>query len=382
MDLRQRGRRQRCARTRAPLLLALLGSPTIASKRWAFEQYDSIVRSRTVRRPEQADAAVLQLAETGTAIAVSIDGNGRRVACDPYAGAVEAVLECAAEPRLRRRRAARADQLPQLRQPREAARRLAARPLDPGAGRRLRALGVPVVGGNVSLYNETDRGADLPDAGRRHGRRAARSAERAAGHRRCGAATRSRSSARSRRRSRARSWRSCAASSARGCRAFDARRRARRRSSRCARRCAAGRVRSAHDVSDGGLACALAESAIAGGVGLEVDLDPLIEGSGCRSEEACAVRRGAGRIRARRRDRRDRAPGRGRRRPTRDRRRRAGRHPDRRRRLDDRGRRSAARRRRPGARSAADATPDASAEAGLAALLALRVQEPVLPRIR
>ncbi|MDX6594956.1 MAG: phosphoribosylformylglycinamidine synthase subunit PurL, partial [Solirubrobacterales bacterium] len=67
-------------------LLALLGSPSIASKRWAFEQYDSVVGSRTVRRPESADAAVLQLPESGNAIAVSIDGNGRRVACDPYAG--------------------------------------------------------------------------------------------------------------------------------------------------------------------------------------------------------------------------------------------------------------------------------------------------------
>ncbi|HET9677279.1 MAG TPA: phosphoribosylformylglycinamidine synthase subunit PurL, partial [Solirubrobacterales bacterium] len=73
-------------------LLALLGAPSIASKRWAFEQYDSIVGSRTVRRPEQADAAVLQLPEAGNAIAVSIDGNGRRVACDPYAGTIEAVL--------------------------------------------------------------------------------------------------------------------------------------------------------------------------------------------------------------------------------------------------------------------------------------------------
>ncbi|HEX5375046.1 MAG TPA: phosphoribosylformylglycinamidine synthase subunit PurL, partial [Solirubrobacterales bacterium] len=76
-------------------LLALLSSPSVASKRWAFEQYDSVVGSRTVRRPESADAAVLQIPEAGSAIAVSIDGNGRRVACDPYAGTVEAVLECA-----------------------------------------------------------------------------------------------------------------------------------------------------------------------------------------------------------------------------------------------------------------------------------------------
>src|SRR5207247_10196396 len=78
-------------------ILALLRSPNVASKRWAFQQYDPLVGSRTVRRPEAADAAVLALDCDGGsgALAVSIDGNGRRVACDPYAGAVEAVLECA-----------------------------------------------------------------------------------------------------------------------------------------------------------------------------------------------------------------------------------------------------------------------------------------------
>src|SRR6185436_13571591 len=81
----------------AESLLALLASPNIASKRFVFEQYDSIVGSRTIRRPESADAAVLVLEPDGGtgALAVSIDGNGRRVACDPYTGAVEAVLECA-----------------------------------------------------------------------------------------------------------------------------------------------------------------------------------------------------------------------------------------------------------------------------------------------
>ena len=69
--------------------------PNVASKRWAFEQYDSIVQSRTLRRPEAADAAVLALPESDRAIAVAIDGNERRVACDPYRGTVEAVLECA-----------------------------------------------------------------------------------------------------------------------------------------------------------------------------------------------------------------------------------------------------------------------------------------------
>ncbi len=79
----------------AETLLALLGSPNLASRRPVFEQYDPVVQSRTVRRPEEADAAVLALPD-GAAIAVSIDGNGRRVACDPRRGAAEAVYECAA----------------------------------------------------------------------------------------------------------------------------------------------------------------------------------------------------------------------------------------------------------------------------------------------
>ena len=79
-------------------LLALLGSANLASRRPVFEQYDPVVQSRTVRRPDDADAAVLMLGRDPTlpAIAVAIDGNGRRVACDPRAGAAEAVYECAA----------------------------------------------------------------------------------------------------------------------------------------------------------------------------------------------------------------------------------------------------------------------------------------------
>src|SRR3954465_4735378 len=55
------------------ILCALLGAPNVASKRWAFEQYDSVVGSRTARRPESADAAVLMIPESERAIAVAID---------------------------------------------------------------------------------------------------------------------------------------------------------------------------------------------------------------------------------------------------------------------------------------------------------------------
>jgi phosphoribosylformylglycinamidine synthase subunit PurL len=146
------------------VLLALLGAPSVASKRWAYEQYDPIVGSRTARRPASADAAVLMLGADGGrgAIAVSIDGNGRRVACDPYTGSVEAVLECArnlacvgAEPLgmtncLNFGNPEKGQIAWQLRRSVE------------GLRDACLALAVPVVGGNVSLYNEGGEGPIYP----------------------------------------------------------------------------------------------------------------------------------------------------------------------------------------------------------------------------
>src|SRR3954449_133784 len=139
-------------------LLVLLRSPNIASRRPLFEQYDCLVGARTARRPEQADAAVLALPHGG-GIAVAIDGSGRRVAADPYRGTIETVLECAAnlactgaEPlgvtnNLNFGNPEKPHVAWQLT---ESVRGLAA---------ACDALGIPVVGGNVSLYNE---GADGP----------------------------------------------------------------------------------------------------------------------------------------------------------------------------------------------------------------------------
>jgi len=148
------------------MLLALLSSPNIASRRPLFEQYDAIVQSRTVRRPEQADAAVLALGSASDgpapALAVSIDGNGRRVAADPYSGTVAAVLECAsnlacvgAEPlgttnNLNFGNPEKAHIAWQLT---ESVR---------GLGDACRALDAPIVGGNVSLYNEGATGPIYP----------------------------------------------------------------------------------------------------------------------------------------------------------------------------------------------------------------------------
>ena len=111
----------------------------------------------------------------------------------------------------------------------------------------------------------------------------------------------SRSAGRSHPRWPARSSRSCAATSARACPRCRSRARA-RRSSACATRCGQVSIGAAHDVSDGGLACALAEMAIAGGIGLEVDLDPHGRGPRLLGRDG-PLRRGAGRLR----DRRERA---------------------------------------------------------------------------
>ena len=271
-------------------LLELLASSSIASKRWAFEQYDSIVLSHTVRRPEAADAAVLHLHEAGATVAVAIDGNGRRVACDPYAGTVEAVLECAqnlaccgAEPLgltnclnfANPEKPHIAWQLDRSTQ---------------GLADACGALGVPVVGGNVSLYNETEDGpiyptpvvgmvGELPDP-ERAGGIALRDGDAIAV---CGPFSPSLAGSQlaKLRGELGPGLPSLPIESVRG--AIEAVRDAVR----------SGAVTTAHDVSDGGLACALAEMAIAGGVGAEVELDPLVELRGC-SGESCLFGEGAG----------------------------------------------------------------------------------------
>ncbi len=158
------------------ILLALLASPNIASRRPLFEQYDCIVQSRTVRRPEQADAAVLAM-PGGGAIAVSIDGSGRRVACDPYTGTVEAVLECTANLACCGAEPLGLTNCLNFGNPEKPHIAWQLTESIRGLADACRALEVPVVGGNVSLYNESGGGpiyptpvvgmvGELPDAAR------------------------------------------------------------------------------------------------------------------------------------------------------------------------------------------------------------------------
>ena len=147
--------------TPAQLLLALLGSPNIASRRPVFEQYDPIVGSRTVRRPDEADAAVLALAD-GSAIAVSIDGNGRRVACEPRQGAVEAVYECAANLACAGAAPLGLTNCLNFGNPEKPHVAWQLEQAVAGIAQACEELEVPVVGGNVSLYNEAPSGPIFP----------------------------------------------------------------------------------------------------------------------------------------------------------------------------------------------------------------------------
>jgi phosphoribosylformylglycinamidine synthase subunit PurL len=254
-------------------LLALLAAPNLASRRPLFEQYDWIVQSRTVRRPEEADAAVLALPDGG-ALGVSIDGNGRRVAADPYQGTVGAMLECAAnlacvgaEPLgVTNNLNFGNPEKPHIAwQLSEAVR---------GLGDACRALGVPVTGGNVSLYNEGATGpiyptpvigmvGRLPDARRAGGLGFAREGDAIALAGWDAAPSLAASEL-------AKLWGeplpdglpAVDLGGARG--VLDAVREAVR----------AGALSSCHDVAEGGFLVAVTESCLAGGVGATLDLGP------------------------------------------------------------------------------------------------------------
>jgi phosphoribosylformylglycinamidine synthase len=155
-------------------LLRLLASPNLASRRPLFEQYDCLVQSRTVVRPGEADAAVLVVAPIGDhadetdasgarpAIAVSIDGNGRRVAADPYWGSVAAVLECAANVACTGGEVLGVTDNLSFGNPEKPHVAWQLTESVRGLGDACRALSAPIVGGNVSLYNDGPSGPIYP----------------------------------------------------------------------------------------------------------------------------------------------------------------------------------------------------------------------------
>ena len=142
-------------------LVLLLGSPTIGSKRWVFRQYDHMVRTNTLNVPGLG-AGVVRIKGTDRALALSVDGNGRYCYLDPYQGAMLAVAEAARNVACAGARPLGATNCLNFGNPeRPAIMWQFARAVE-GIGAACRALGVPITGGNVSLYNETDGRAIYP----------------------------------------------------------------------------------------------------------------------------------------------------------------------------------------------------------------------------
>jgi phosphoribosylformylglycinamidine synthase len=135
-------------------LLALLSSPNVASKRWVWEQYDSIVQGQTVRGPG-GDAALIRIEGTLKALALSSDGKGRFGVLDPYLGAAHAVAEAARNVACTGARPLAITNCLNFGNPERPEVMWQFSESIRGMSDACRALETPVTGGNVSFYNES-----------------------------------------------------------------------------------------------------------------------------------------------------------------------------------------------------------------------------------
>jgi phosphoribosylformylglycinamidine synthase II len=149
------------AKEASATLVTLLASPTIASKHWIYRQYDHMVRTNTIVLPGLG-CGVVRVKGTASALAMSVDGNGRFGYLNPREGAKLAVAEAA-------RNVACAGALPigatnnlNFGNPEKPEIMWQFAEAVAGIGEACRALDIPITGGNVSLYNETDGKAILP----------------------------------------------------------------------------------------------------------------------------------------------------------------------------------------------------------------------------
>jgi phosphoribosylformylglycinamidine synthase len=147
-------------------LLDLLSRPTIASKEWVYRQYDHMVRLVGAVRPG-GDAAVVRLAvgeekHAGKGIALSVGANGRWCFLDPYLGAMHAVAECARNIACVGGEPLAVTDCLNFGNPEKPEIMWQFAECVRGISDACRALGTPVVSGNVSLYNETEGQAILP----------------------------------------------------------------------------------------------------------------------------------------------------------------------------------------------------------------------------
>jgi phosphoribosylformylglycinamidine synthase subunit PurL len=135
-------------------LKKMLASPNIASKRWIFEQYDSMVQSNTVEGPG-ADAGVMRIKGSKRALAMALDGNGRWCWLDPKLGAMHAVAEASRNVSCTGATPVAATNCLNFGNPEKPQIMWQFSEVVDGLTAACEALETPITGGNVSLYNET-----------------------------------------------------------------------------------------------------------------------------------------------------------------------------------------------------------------------------------
>jgi phosphoribosylformylglycinamidine synthase II len=134
---------------------ALLRAPAIASKRWIWQQYDYMVRTNTIEEPGAGDAAVVRIKGTKRALGLSSDGNGRWCRLDPFVGAQLAVAEAARNVACSGAKPMAATNCLNFGSPEKPdVMWQFSRAID-GIAEACTALEIPITGGNVSFYNET-----------------------------------------------------------------------------------------------------------------------------------------------------------------------------------------------------------------------------------
>ena len=143
-------------------LLSLLGSPNIGSRRPVFEQYDHTIGTNTVVAPGAGDAAVLRLRGSKRGIATSIDCNSRYCWLDPELGAKHAVAEAARNVVCTGAKPLAMTNCLNFGNPQKPAGYFQLDRAVGGMAAACAALNIPVVSGNVSLYNETSASAVMP----------------------------------------------------------------------------------------------------------------------------------------------------------------------------------------------------------------------------
>ena len=148
--------------TAGDVLVQLLGSPNIASKRWVFQQYDTMVRTNTVEGPGPTDAALVRIKGTNKGLAVKTDCNGRYVYLNPRKGGQIAVAEAARNVVCAGGKPLAITNCLNFGNPYKPEVYWVFKEAVGGMGDACRTFGTPVTGGNVSFYNENPESAVFP----------------------------------------------------------------------------------------------------------------------------------------------------------------------------------------------------------------------------